>query len=101
MSRHELNPLAQPANTHGALSIAIGWDAPLNSYFAIVQREDDDVDDGERDLLWIGARYGEILEPDTVIEAIRPFAAIRDNLAATLGADRLREGSRPRAPWIR
>ncbi|AEG48635.1 MULTISPECIES: hypothetical protein [Sphingomonadaceae] len=101
MSRHELDPLAQAASTHGALSIAIGWDAPLNSYFAIVQREDDDVDDDDRDLLWIGTRYGEILEPATVIDVVRPFAAIRDDLAATLGADRFREGSRLRAPWIR
>jgi len=96
MSRHELDPLAQAASTHGALSIAIGWDPPLNSYFAIIQREDDD-----RDLLWIGTRYGEIVEPDTAIDAIRPFATIPDDLAATLGADRLCEGGRPRAPWIR
>jgi hypothetical protein len=101
MSRRELDPLAEAASTHGALRIAIGWDPPLNSYFAIVQRENDGVDDDGRELLWIGTRYGEIVEPDTVIDAIRPFAAIPDELAATLGADRLREGSRPRAPWIR
>lgn len=100
MSRHEIDPLAEAAITHGALSVAIGWDAPLNSYFAIVQWEDDDVGDTDRILLWIGTRYGEILEPDTVIDAIRPFAAVRDDLVATLCGDRVREGSRPRGRWI-
>lgn len=101
MSRYELEPLVDAVNIHGDLSIAIGWDAPLNSYFAIVQRQADDVDDEHRDLLWIGTAYGEIAEPASAIDAVRPFAAAPDNLIAVLHADRLREGSRPRSPWIR
>lgn len=101
MSRYELEPLSEAVTAHGSLSIAIGWDAPLNTYFAMVLREGDDVDDEHRDLLWIGTRYGEIAHPDAAIEALRPYAMIRDDLAAEITADRLREGSRPRSPLIR
>ncbi|RIA46193.1 hypothetical protein DFR49_0726 [Hephaestia caeni] len=101
MSRYELDPLSEAVADHGALSIAIGWDAPLNTYFAMVLRDGDDVDDEHRDLLWIGTRYGEIADPDAAIEALRPYAVIRNGLAAELTADRLQEGSRPRSPLIR
>ncbi len=101
MSRYDLEPRVEAVTTHGALSIAIGWDAPLNSYFAMVLREDDDVADEHRELLWIGTRYGEIAEPETVIEALRLYAIIRDGLATELAADRLREGSRPKSPFVR
>ena len=84
MSRYEPKAHADAVRTHGPLTIGIGWDAPLNTYFAAVHRDNDNVDDEHREILWIGTSYGEIAD-----------------LAATLRADRLREGHRPRSPWIR
>lgn len=101
MSRHELAADPDAVARHGALSVAIGWDPPLATYFAIVRCEDEDVDEEEAVLLWIGACYEEIREPEPALEAIRPFAPFDDGLAPTLGTDRLREGSRPRAHWVR
>lgn len=101
MSRYEPKARAVAVGAHGPLTIAVGWDAPLNTYFAAVHRNDDDVDDEHREILWIGTFYGEIAEPKAVIDAITPFADVDADLAATLHADRLREGHRPRSPWIR
>ncbi|CCW16951.1 hypothetical protein EBBID32_12900 [Sphingobium indicum BiD32] len=101
MSRYEPQARAEVVRAHGPLTIAVGWDAPLNTYFAAVHRNDDDVDDEHREILWIGTTYGEIAEPETVIDAITRFADVDGDLAATLRADRLREGHRPRSPWIR
>jgi plasmid stability protein len=66
-----------------------------------VHRDNDNVDDEHREILWIGTSYGEIADPKTVIAAIDPFADVDADLAATLHADRLREGHRPHSPWIR
>ncbi|MDF0490429.1 hypothetical protein PX554_20065 [Sphingomonas sp. H39-1-10] len=101
MSRHELAPSSDAIARDGTLSVAIGWDPPLATYFAIVRREDEDVDDEAAILLWIGTGYEEIREPEPALEAIRPFASFDDDFARALRADRLREGSRPRAPWVR
>lgn len=101
MSRYDLEPHVGAVTTYGPLSVSIGWDAPLNTYFAMILREGDNVPDENRDLLWNGTRYGEIAEPDAAIEALRPYAKIPDGLAAVLTADRLREGSRPISPFVR
>jgi len=101
MSRYEPQARAEAVGAHGPLTIAVGWDAPLNTYFAAVHRNDDDVDDEHREILWIGTTYGEIAEPETVIDAIIRFADVDGDLAGTLCDDRLREGHRPRSPWIR
>ncbi|MBV2149911.1 hypothetical protein KRZ98_16830 [Sphingobium sp. AS12] len=101
MSRYDLEPRPDAVAAHGNLCIAIGWDAPLDTFFAMVLRDDDDVPDEARDLVWVGTRYGEVAEADNATDAIRAFAAILEGLAATLCADRSKEGSRPRSPWIR
>ena len=101
MSRYEPQARAEAVGTHGPLTIAVGWDAPLNTYFAAGHRDNDNIDDEHRVILWIGTSYGEIADPKTVIDAIDPFADVDADLAATLHADRRREGHRPRSPWIR
>ncbi|WP_083224757.1 hypothetical protein [Sphingomonas panacis] len=95
MSRHLLQPVV------GVLpypsSIAIGWDPPLATFFAIVSRSNDDEDNM---LLWIGTHYAELPEPDAAIDAVRPYAVIPDDLKSNLESDRRNEGARPRPPWL-
>lgn len=101
MSRYEPEAHEQAVAIHGPLTIAIGWDAPLSTYFAAVHRNNEHLDDELREIFWIGTSYGEISEPQTVIDAIAPFTTVDASLTANLHADRLREGHRPRSPWIR
>lgn len=97
MSRHELEPSVNIDPL--PRSVAIGWDPPLATFFAIVSRPGEG--DGEDEIfLWIGTDYAEVPEVDAIINAVRPYAVIPDNLRSILENDRLNEGSRPRPPWL-
>jgi len=82
MSRHDLAP-SNPRHL-----VVVGWDPPLQTFFGQVL--DTATGDGEDDIevVWIGTRFGEILDPMTVIAAVRPFAAIPDGLLQVLQRDR-------------
>jgi len=82
MSRYELIPLARPA-----LEIAVGWDTPLSTFFAQVVDCDRHEDDPERYVRWIGCTPGEFRDPLTVIEAVKAYAVIPDDLYSSLYAD--------------
>lgn len=106
MSRIPLTPLDSAAREVPGLEVAVGWDRPLATYFAIVSREDepgdeDAKDDGDPVLLWLGTTYGEILDPASIIAAVARFAILPDDLADRLAADRASEGARPRSTWMR
>ncbi|MEU8376109.1 hypothetical protein AB0C22_23715 [Micromonospora sp. NPDC048894] len=88
MSRHDLTPLPQFARHE----VAVGWDRPLRTYFAVVT--DPDIDDETAEgatPLHLGAAE-QVTDPAVIIEAVRPYAHIPDDLHATLQADRDREG---------
>lgn len=105
MSRIELTPLESVARDVPGLEVTVGWDRPLATYFAIVSREGDPVDEDAEDegdsvLLWLGTTYGEILDPATIIAAVERYAILPNDLADRLAADRTSEGTRPRATWM-
>ncbi len=100
MSRHILKPLPSVATGEKAPTVAIGWDPPLATFFAIVHRESDNADEDDAIILWIGTSYAEIDAVETVIDAVAAYAAVPETLKPTLAADHAREGSRPRSPWI-
>lgn len=82
MSQHLLPALPKYAGA----TIRIGWDRPLNTYFAsVVDHREDAPEDAP--FLWIGQQPGEILNPARVIKAVAPYAVIPDGLAAALLAD--------------
>ena len=56
MSRHEIRARDQ------ALSAVVGWDNPLQTFFAQVARPEraDDEDDDDPMLLWVGTEPGEV-----------------------------------------
>lgn len=82
MSRHELIPRSRPA-----LAIAVGWDPPLGTFFAQVFDHDLDEDDPKHTIKWIGCTPGEFRDPLSVIEAVKPYALIPDDLHANLYAE--------------
>ena len=85
MSRHTLDP-------HKARhEVVVGWDPPLNTFFAQVLDTEAE-DDLDYEVLWIGTSFDEVPDPARVIAAVQPFAAVPDGLLATLQQDRIEGG---------
>lgn len=82
MSRHDLIPF-DPAH-----EVALGWDPPMRTFFAQVFDTAGDEDDGTYEVLWIGTRFQEVLNPATVVTAVAPFASVPGNLLDQLAHDR-------------
>lgn len=97
MSRHRLDALPN----RGGYTVVVGWDRPLDSYFAQVINEGElNEDNPDYMPLWLGADT-RITDPDTIIEAVRPYAVIPDTLRADLEADRAWEGTRDQPGFAR
>lgn len=79
MSRHEF--------TAPGVEAVIGWDRPLNTYFAQVWDRTKDEDDPAAELVWIGCMPGEIHDPQTVIAAVRRHVNVPADLVNTLYAE--------------
>ncbi|WP_066557157.1 hypothetical protein [Rhizorhabdus histidinilytica] len=71
----------------------------MATFFAVVSRPGGD-DDEDDIILWVGTDYAELPEVRAAIEAVRPYAAIPDDLVSLLESDRLNEGARPRPVWL-
>jgi len=54
-------------------NVVVGWDAPLNTYFAHVIDTLKDEDDRGRDVLWIGTTPGEIFDVAVVVRQVQPY----------------------------
>ena len=79
--------------------LAIGWDAPLASFFLTVWT--DALQDGSEDeppLIWLGASYAEVSHPGVLVTiAKRHVPEIPADLARTLMVDQLKAPARPLA----
>ena len=82
MSRHTIVSFSD------RFEVTIGWDRPLNSFFAQVQ--DLKIADGEQDpvVVWVGASYSEIPRPEDLQAHIAGFAIIPVEMLDALRADR-------------
>lgn len=84
MSRHHLQPKADQPHVVRA---TVGWDRPLQTFFAqVFFRTEDEPEEGEA-LIWFGTEPGELLTAEAVIAVVGPHAIIPKNLAAQLDAD--------------
>lgn len=84
MSRHEISGRL-PHHT-----IAIGWDPPLETYYAIVydtSRPSPESETGKI-ILWVGTVWRELPELDKLVRMIAPYVALRRDLRHTLYLDR-------------
>lgn len=89
MSRHSL-----PGHSPG-LTIVVGWDQPLTTFFAQVTREDaagDDVNDPV--VLWLGGSPNEIEQPEDMSGPLAPYAILTEDVIASLNADRAANAGR-------
>jgi len=99
MSRHELLPKGVNTDIVGA---AVGWDRPLQTFFAqVFFRTEAEPDEGEA-LIWRGTEPGELPTPEAAIALVAPYAAIPDGLTAQLDAEmrataEVRDGPHQRA----
>ena len=46
------------------ITVVVGWDNPLSTFFAQVERNQDDDDPRDPILLWIGSEFGEIAQAE-------------------------------------
>lgn len=81
---------------HPELSVAVGWDEPLQTFFAQVERPGSDSDDL---VLWLGTRYREHARPEGMATALSPYADLERKTIERLNEDRSRERAKaPEAP---
>ncbi len=85
MSRHEIEA------RDGRYAVAVGWDRPLNSYFCQVE-DLAATDDAEAVILWLGAGFGEIADPVSMISHLAPFAELTAEAIEQLRQDRAAGG---------
>lgn len=84
MSRHILPPKAGHPDV---VCAAVGWDRPLQTFFAqVCFRTDDEPDEGEA-LIWQGTEPGELPTPEAAIAVVAPYAEVPAGLADQLAAD--------------
>lgn len=84
-----------PAKADAGVEIFVGWDRPLETYFATVLQpgEEDDIV-----LVWLGTRIGEVSDASQILAAIEPYADAPDNLGAQLEEDRRANIGKPDSP---
>lgn len=81
MSRHILTPRPDQPEI---VAIVVGWDRPLQTFFAqVFARTEAGPDEGEA-TLWVGTEPGELATPEAAIAVIAPFADVPDTLALLL-----------------
>jgi hypothetical protein len=87
MSRHEVP--AKPANPK-VIRGTVGWDRPLQTFFAQVFALSDEEGEGEEAIVWVGSFPGELPTAAAALAVIAPYCEIPDGLAATLETDKLK-----------
>lgn len=84
MSRHDLQPRADQPHV---VSATVGWDRPLQTFFAqVFFRTEDEPDEGEA-LIWFGTEPGELLTAAAAIAIVAPHAEVPADLADKLDAE--------------
>lgn len=84
MSRHELQP--KPGRKDVVRAV-VGWDRPLQTFFAQVFFETDDEPEEGEVRIWLGTAPGELLTAEAVIAIVAPYAVVPADLADRLTAD--------------
>lgn len=65
----------------------IGWDPALNTFFLHVTDESKDEDDEERDVEWIGCRFGEIHDMNILLRTAKLYGEVSTELERDLYRD--------------
>jgi hypothetical protein len=73
-----------------ALTIALGWNPNLHTFFAEVFRHDEDGESRDGTLLHTGVMPRKITKPEGLIGLLAPYGTLSSDMIATLRADRRR-----------
>ena len=99
MSRYEI-PARDPN-----LRVVVGWDNPLKTFFAQVIRpapiyddENDDEDEDESMLLWVGTEPCAVVTVDDLATHLAPFADLASDIVNQLRADGIAGRVQPLGP---
>ena len=80
MSRHDV-PARAPD-----LAVVVGWDGPLQTFFAQVHRQIPGAGQSKI-ILWVGMQQREIADAAQLAALLAPFAELTDHQLIQLGAD--------------
>jgi hypothetical protein len=84
MSRHDLQPKADQPHV---VKATVGWDRPLQTFFAqVFFVTEDEPHEGEA-LIWLGTEPGELLTPEAAIAIVDPHVLVPSDLASLLEAE--------------
>lgn len=84
MSRHNLQP---KPGWKDVVRAVVGWDRPLQTFFAqVFFATDDESEEGEA-RIWVGTEPGELLTAEAVIAIVAPYAVVPADLPDRLTAD--------------
>jgi hypothetical protein len=76
------------------LTVVVGWDNPLSTFFAHVERIQDDGDPRDPILLWIGSEHGEVAQAEQLAGPLASYAVLTPDLIEQLRADRAADADR-------
>ena len=76
------------------LTVFVGWDNALATFFAQVERVQDADDPRESVLLWIGSQPGEATRAEQLADPLTPYAELTPELVEQLRADRAADADR-------
>mgnify|MGYP000567763958 CR=1 FL=1 len=77
------------------LTVTVGWDNPLQTYYAQVERGESDSDDL---VLWAGTRNYEYRTPEALAEPLAPYADLTPATLQQLQQDRVIEQTQEPTP---
>ena len=82
-----------PARTPD-LTVVVGWDNPLSTFFAQIERIQDDDDPRNPILPWIGSEVGEVAQAEELAGPLASYAELTSELVEQLRADRAADADR-------
>ncbi|MDT0576391.1 hypothetical protein RM533_09345 [Croceicoccus sp. F390] len=86
MSRHQI-PLREGVE---ATSAWIGWDRPLQTFYAQVFARYPNDENEEIEILWVGTSEAELPRPVDAIRLLEPYCDVPAEIAASLEIDRMK-----------
>jgi hypothetical protein len=77
-----------PAPAPG-LTVVVGWDNPLGTFFAQVARAlQSDDDESDPIVFWTGGEFGEVPHAEDLVNALAPYATLTPEMVAQSRTDR-------------
>ena len=82
MSRYTLKPTADPN-----ITAVIGWDAPMQTFFAQVQRVNPDDEDETETIVWEGTKVGQHKHLGFILPKLEGYCTVPEEILKRLADD--------------